>query len=65
MTATSHVHHWIIATPNGPYSVGRCACGIERRYSNTYSGDTVDPMRKASARRGSIAAMGMRTEGGQ
>lgn len=34
---TTHCpHHWIIETPNGPVSKGRCRlCGAEREFSNS------------------------------
>ena len=36
MTATKCPHHWIIETPDGPMSIGRCRlCGEEREFSNT------------------------------
>ncbi len=36
MTTTQCPHHWIIATPEGPLSKGRCRlCGEEREFSNS------------------------------
>lgn len=32
---TTCVHHWRIAEPDGPISLGRCnLCGAERQFSN-------------------------------
>ena len=29
-------HHWVIATPNGATSVGRCkVCGLEKEFPNS------------------------------
>ena len=34
-------HHWVIDTPSGPKSQGRCKlCGAEREFQN-YSGDYI------------------------
>lgn len=31
-----HQHHWVIESPSGPTSVGRCeACGRTRRFPNS------------------------------
>ncbi len=36
MTTTHCAHHWIIDTPEGPVSKGRCRlCGEEREFSNS------------------------------
>ena len=32
-------HHWVIASPNGPTSVGVCKlCGVEREFRNSLPG---------------------------
>ena len=31
-----HVHHWEIESPAGPVSIGRCRCGQEKDFFNTY-----------------------------
>lgn len=32
----SHAHHWVLETPNGPTSPGRCKhCGETRMFPNT------------------------------
>jgi len=32
-----HSHHWLISSPNGPISLGRCkVCFIEREFLNAY-----------------------------
>lgn len=33
---SSHVHHWVVERPSGPMSKGRCACGAEREFANSY-----------------------------
>ena len=35
MLDTAHVHHWRLEPPNGPTSVGHCACGESRVFANT------------------------------
>ena len=36
MTTTHCPHHWIIETPEGPVSKGKCRmCGEEREFSNS------------------------------
>ena len=36
MTTTHCSHHWIIETPKGPVSKGRCKlCGEEKEFSNS------------------------------
>ena len=36
MTTSHCPHHWIIETPDGPVSTGRCRlCGEERQFSNS------------------------------
>lgn len=30
-----HIHHWLIAPPNGPVSVGECSCGATREFRNS------------------------------
>ncbi len=36
MTTTHCPHHWIIETPEGPVSMGRCRlCGEEREFNNS------------------------------
>ncbi len=36
MTTTQCAHHWIIETPDGPRSKGKCQlCGEEREFSNS------------------------------
>jgi hypothetical protein len=33
---TDHGHHWLIESPNGPFSKGRCKiCGVEREFKNS------------------------------
>ena len=34
-----HAHHWIIAEPAGPKSLGRCECGVEKLFNNLYEFD--------------------------
>lgn len=41
--APAHVHRWVIATPAGPTSPGRCRCGQVRHFPNV---PTWDPDRK-------------------
>ena len=31
----AHNHHWLIEAPNGPLSVGTCACGETREFRNS------------------------------
>lgn len=31
----SHIHHWLIEAPNGPLSIGACACGETREFRNS------------------------------
>ena len=31
----AHIHHWLIEAPNGPFSVGTCACGETREFRNS------------------------------
>ncbi len=31
----AHIHHWLIEAPNGPLSVGTCACGETREFRNS------------------------------
>ncbi len=36
MTTAQCAHHWIIETPNGPISKGKCQlCGEEREFNNS------------------------------
>ncbi len=36
MTTTQCPHHWIIETPDGPISKGKCQlCGEEREFNNS------------------------------
>ncbi len=36
MTTTDCSHHWIIKTPEGPVSIGKCRlCGEEKKFSNS------------------------------
>ncbi len=43
-----HTHHWCLASPDGPESLGKCYCGEERMFKNsnphegtdTWSGNT-------------------------
>ena len=36
MTTTQCAHHWVIETPSGPRSKGKCQlCGEEREFSNS------------------------------
>ena len=30
-----HIHHWLIAPPNGPVSNGECSCGATREFRNS------------------------------
>ncbi len=32
---SAHNHHWLIESPNGPLSIGRCACGETREFRNS------------------------------
>lgn len=34
--AAAHAHAWVIDSPNGPVSVGRCGCGAVREFSNVF-----------------------------
>lgn len=39
-SVVSHAHHWIIDSPTGRTSPGRCrACGEEREFPNVYALD--------------------------
>lgn len=31
----AHNHHWLIDAPNGPVSIGTCACGESREFRNS------------------------------
>lgn len=31
----AHIHHWLIEAPNGPLSIGACACGETREFRNS------------------------------
>ena len=36
MTTTHCPHHWVIETPEGPVSIGKCKlCGEEREFNNS------------------------------
>lgn len=39
-TSSAHVHHWRIAEQSGARSVGRCDCGVERAFRNSWDGDS-------------------------
>jgi hypothetical protein len=36
---TTHTHHWILDTPNGPTSTGRCDCGAAKEFRNSHDDD--------------------------
>ena len=38
----THVHHWQIDSPQGPTSTGRCKCGAEKEFRNSFLGGKVD-----------------------
>lgn len=42
---TPHVHRWLVESPNGPTSVGRCECGAEREFTNSPTFELVGPHR--------------------
>ena len=48
---TRHVHHWIIDSPNGPTSEGRCkSCGAEKDFINYDLADAPAPISWRSAK---------------
>ena len=44
-----HTHHWVVESPNGPLSKGKCACGQTREFPN--SSDALDRWRKSDGKR--------------
>ena len=38
-----HHHHWVVDSPNGPTSTGRCACGETREFVNAESDQKMSP----------------------
>ena len=45
----AHTHHWVLESPNGPLSKGKCACGETREFQN--SSDSLDRWRKSDGKR--------------
>ena len=31
-----HIHHWQLPAPDGPTSTGRCECGAEKEFRNSF-----------------------------
>ena len=32
---TAHAHRYLLASPDGPTSLGRCDCGVRREFANS------------------------------
>lgn len=30
-----HIHHWVLESPNGPFSIGTCSCGETKEFRNS------------------------------
>ncbi len=30
-----HIHHWVVESPNGPFSIGTCTCGETKEFRNS------------------------------
>lgn len=30
-----HIHHWVVESPNGPFSIGTCSCGESKEFRNS------------------------------
>lgn len=30
-----HIHHWVVESPNGPFSIGTCSCGETKEFRNS------------------------------
>jgi hypothetical protein len=43
----AHKHHWIIDTPNGPTSGGRCDCGVVQEFRNSRDEEGAKEARRA------------------
>lgn len=42
MIDTTHTHRWRIGMPNGPVSMGTCACGETKQFRNSGEGEGKD-----------------------
>lgn len=45
-----HIHYWLVDPPAGRYSMGHCACGEEKEFSNSVADNPWHPPVKAWGR---------------
>jgi hypothetical protein len=45
-----HSHRWRIEAQGGPESAGRCACGAEKSFANSYTSEQTNTYRRGQRR---------------